>query len=115
MLIQLNTDHHIKRSDELTAHVEAEVNGAVGRFGDHITRVEVHLHDLNGHKGGIDKRCLMEARISGHQPVAVSHEAGSVDEAISGAAEKLERSLDHTLGKLEHRKGNTSMGGDQEI
>ena len=115
MLVQVKTDNHIHGTDNLTSQVEAEVGGAVGRFGDQITRVEVYIQDLNAHKGGIDKRCLMEARIAGHQPVAVSHEAGAVEEAISGAAEKLERSLDHTLGRLHHHKGNTSMGGDQEI
>ncbi len=115
MLVHVNTDNHIHGSETLTTQVEAEVSGAVGRFGEQITRVEVHLHDLNGHKGGIDKRCVMEARIAGHQPVAVTHEAGSIHDAISGASEKLEHALAHTLGKLDHHKGATSMGGDRTI
>ena len=55
-----------------------------------VAPVEVHLHDANGHKSGSnDKHCLMEARIAGHQPLAVSHDADDLDAAISGAAEKL--------------------------
>jgi len=115
MLVQLNTDNHIEKTDRLTSQVETEVDGVIGRYGDQITRVQVSLNDLNSHKGGIDKRCMMEARISGHQPVAVTHDAETLDDAISGAAEKLERSLDHTLGKLGGHKGRTSMGGDQVI
>jgi ribosome-associated translation inhibitor RaiA len=115
MLVQVFTDDHIKGTEKLNGQVEAEVGGVIGRYGEQITRVEVYLSDLNAKKGGIDKRCLMEARIAGHQPLAVSHEAATLDEAITGAAEKLERSLDHTLGKLGHHKGNTSMGGDQKI
>jgi hypothetical protein len=64
---------------------------------------------------GDDKRCLMEARLAGHQPMAVSHQAATLDEAIEGAAEKLERSLDGKLGRLNDPKGRTSFGGDQTI
>lgn len=115
MLVQVNTDNHVDGTEELTRLVEAEVAGAVGRFGDQITRVEVHVNDVNGPKSGGDKRCMMEARISGHQPVAVTHVADSIPEAVTGAAEKLERSLDRTLGRLSDHKGRTSMGGDQTI
>ena len=65
--------------------------------------------------GERDKRCMMEARVAGHQPVAVSHEAGTLEAAINATAEKLERSLDHVLGKLGHKKGRTSFGGDQTV
>ncbi len=70
----------------------------------------------NAHKGGINgKRCMMEARLSGHQPIAVSHEAATIDEAIDASADELERALDHLLDRLGHKKGLTSMGGDQTI
>ena len=45
----------------------------------------------------------MEARLEGHQPVAVTDEAATIDQAIDGAAEKLKRLLDHTLGRLHDR------------
>jgi ribosome-associated translation inhibitor RaiA len=116
MQVQVHTDNHIKGGEALSRRVETEVEGNLSRFAEQITRVEVHLNDTNGHKGGDhDKRCLMEARLAGHQPVAVSCEAASLDEAIDGAAEKLEKSLDHLLGKLHGHKGRTSFGGDQVI
>jgi ribosome-associated translation inhibitor RaiA len=116
MHVEVNTDNHITGSDQLSRQVESEVEGAVGRFGDQVIRVIVQLNDTNGHKSGDhDKRCLMEARIAGHQPVAVSHEAATLDDAIAAAADKLERSLDHILGKLGHKKGRISHGGDQTI
>ena len=116
MLVQVNTDNHIEGTEALSSQVEAVVEGALGRFGEQITRVEVHLRDVNGHKGGDhDKHCLMEARIAGHQPISVSHDAGNLDEAIDAAAGKLERALDHLFDKLGHKKGRTSYGGDQEI
>ena len=116
MHVELNTDNHIAGGDALSRRVESEVEGALGRFGDRIVRVIVHLHDENGPKSGDrDKRCLMEARVAGHQPVAVSHESESLDDAIASAAEKLEHALDHILGKLENKKGRVSHGGEQVI
>ena len=116
MQVQLNTDRHIEAHDELAQQVETAVESSVGRFGDRITRVEAHLSDENSHKGGDDdKRCVLEARVAGLQPIAVSHQAATLPQAIDGAARKLERALDSALGKLSNRKGNTSYGGDQTI
>ncbi len=46
----------------------------------------------------------MEARIEGRQPTAVSHQAANLDQAINRAADKLQRSIESTLGRLhDHR------------
>ena len=101
MQIQINSDHHITGSTELAGRVQALVRDTLERYSDRITRVEVHLNDLNGIKGGSnDKRCLMEARLGGLGPVAVNHEAENLNLAIDGAMEKLERAIEHKLGKI---------------
>lgn len=101
MLIQVNTDNHITGREALTTRVEATVESALTRFTERITRVEVHLSDENGRKSGPnDKRCLMEVRLEGRQPVAVTHQAATLDEAVSGAADKMTSALDSTLGRL---------------
>ncbi|MBA3599252.1 MAG: HPF/RaiA family ribosome-associated protein [Methylibium sp.] len=102
MQIQLNTDNNLVGSEALTARLEAEVRSSLDRFADRITRVEVHLNDLNSDKsGGDDKRCMMEARVAGRAPMSVDHHAPTVDLAISGASDKLVRALDTVFGKLE--------------
>lgn len=104
MKIQINSDNHIEGREALSQEAEATVAGALGHLADHITRVEVHLSDENGKKaGGRDKRCMMEARLEGHQPIAVTDESDSLDVAIAGAADKLMSALDHTLGRLSDR------------
>ena len=106
MQIQVNTDDNVQGRDALSRRVQAEINNTLGRFSSQITRIEVHLSDLNaGRSGGNDKRCLMEARLAGRKPEAVSHEAGTLDEAFSEAARKLRRSLESTLGRLNEQKG----------
>lgn len=114
MQIQVNTDDNVEGREELARRVEAEVSHTLSHFNDHITRVEVHLSDEDSDKSGSnDKRCLMEARLAGRQPVAVSNHAGSLDEAFGGAAEKLKRSLESTLGRLKDHKGRDSIRGNE--
>jgi ribosome-associated translation inhibitor RaiA len=101
MKIQLNTDHHLRGDESLTHHVEGVIDHSLGRFRDQVTRVEVHLRDVNGPKaGGGDKHCAMEARLEGRPPVAVTEDADTMRGAISGAARKLQRVLDSSLGRL---------------
>lgn len=115
MQIQVNTDNHIDGSADLTRQVQDVVEDTLGRFGDRITRVEVHLSDGNsGEKtGDNDKRCVMEARLAGLQPITVSDEGSSLEQALAGTADKLEKILKRTLGRLDDPKGRTSYAGDQ--
>jgi ribosome-associated translation inhibitor RaiA len=109
MQVQVHTDNHVNGSAGLTAHVESVVTGALERFGNRVTRVEVHIGDENGHKGGEhDKRCAMEARLSGLQPIAVTGQGTIVEAAISAAVDKLVRTIDRTLEKKYGAKGRTS-------
>ena len=102
MQIQLNTDNNLTGSEQLAEQLEGHLRAALDRFSERITRVEVHLTDVNsGEKSGTDKRCMMEARIAGRQPLSVTHVAATVDLAIDGAADKLTNALDTTLGKLD--------------
>ncbi len=81
------------------------VRGALERFSERFSRVEVHLSDQNSDKksGARDMRCLMEARVEGLKPTAVTHEAATVEEALEGAAGKMHRSLETRLGRLANR------------
>ncbi len=109
MKIQLNTDVHIGGTDALAAKVAATVEQALERFSEHITRVEVHLSDENGgKKGPHDQRCMLEARLEGRQPVAVTEHAATLEQAVHGAAHKLAHLLDSALGRLHDHREKTS-------
>jgi ribosome-associated translation inhibitor RaiA len=100
MQILVNTDGNIDGREEFTTHVKSVVESALNRISARITRVEVHLSDQNGDKSGQeDKRCMMEARLEGSRPTAVTHKAASLGEAVDGAAEKLKRSLETKVDK----------------
>jgi ribosome-associated translation inhibitor RaiA len=107
MQIQINTDHSIEGREALSAHIRSVVESALGHLAPHITRVEVHVADENGAKtAGHDKRCMMEARLEGRPPAAVTHHAAAVYDAVTGAADKLASLLDHTLERRQHERRN---------
>jgi len=111
MQVQVNTSNGVENKDTLDRWASDYLNEALARFRQDITRVEVQLRDVNnGKKGADEKRCMLEARITGREPVAASHNAPSQDEAFRGATQRLIHLLDHTLGKLDrhqHRERDT--------
>lgn len=102
MQVQVNTDRNIAGHEALDVQVSGVVESALIRISDHIQKVEVHLSDQNSdRKGGNDDiRCVLEARLEGRQPIAVTHQAATLDQAVSGAAAKLARLIESTLGRL---------------
>ncbi len=116
MQIQINTDRNIEGHEALAARVSGVVESTLRRISDHITRVEVHLSDENSDKKGGDNhmRCLMEARLQGRQPVAVTHQATTLDQAVNGAADKLIRLIESTLGRLHDHKGRRTERPPEE-
>ena len=105
MQVQVNTDKNITGGERLTEIVRSTVTSKLHRFGAQVTRVEAHLSDENAHKShGDDKKCVLEARPSGMQPVAVTHMAATVEQAITGAVEKLERVLGDAFDQLHNTK-----------
>ena len=103
MQILISTDHNIKGSYEFLLEndkFEEKVLNALDHFQKQITRIEVHFSDVNGAKNkAMDKRCLIEARVSGVAPIIASHQARNLLAALEGASEKLKNSLKHALGK----------------
>jgi hypothetical protein len=113
MPIQVHTDSHIEGGQRLSSYIECVVQDTLREFGDQVTRVEVHLNDTNSNqKGGSDdKRCMMEARLGGLPPFAVTATAATLDQAIDAASEKLQKSIQSHIGRLGDKKGRMSAGG----
>ena len=102
MQIQINTDHHLQGSEAREQWASGVVETAMSHFADDVTRVEVHLSDENAGKGGPAAfRCVMEARINGRAPIAVSSDAASLDSAVDGAMGKLVRATEHAIGRAD--------------
>ena len=106
MQVLLNTDHHTHGSPEMADHLTVVVKDAMAQFGAHVTRVEAHITDENSSaKTTSDEfQCTLEARLVGFEPVVVKDRAGSVHQAIHGAAGKLKRAVGTVLAKHDPRQ-----------
>ena len=101
MQIHFNTDKNLTGSEELIASATSLISEELNRFSQQITRVEVHLSDEDGNKNGFnDKRCIVEARLAGMKPIAVTNHSNTHEQAIDGAIDKLKISLIKITGRL---------------
>ena len=112
MKVQVNTSNDIENKNALESWASDYLNEQLARFDQDLTSIEVQITDENhaARGGGVDKRCMMEARVAGRAPIAVTNYAADQNVAFRGAAEKLEHALDHAFGKLdrrEHRERDT--------
>ena len=117
MHIRINTDRSIEGHEALATHIRGVVEDALSQLGEHITRVEVHLSDENGaQRGENDLRCMIEARIEGYHPLAVTAHADDVHPAVVSAADKLARLIENTLGRLhDHKHRRDALTAPDEI
>lgn len=101
MTIQLNTGKNLNIPESFSEKLEGLLTEELSRVSEHITRLEVHLSDENGIKDGQnDKRCMIEARLEGRQPIAVTADADTHEQSVAEAIDKLKNSLDTILGRL---------------
>lgn len=99
MQIHINTHDHIEGYERMEAYFSETITNALKRFEDKITRIEVHLNDENGEKFG-EKRCTIEARIAGMQPIAANNHADTTEKAVAGAIDKLKHQLTTAFDKM---------------
>lgn len=80
-------------------HIRDQIHQHINRFLKRLTRIEVHLSDENepDRDTGDDKRCLIEARPAGRDPLVAEHTCGDMYEAIDTAVAKLTRVLESKL------------------
>ena len=103
MTIQINTDNNLNVHEAFGKKLDEIISKTLSHFSEHITRLEVHLSDENGSKVGInDKKCLLEARLEGRQPIVATQLANNYEQALHGALEKLKSSLDTIIGKMKN-------------
>ena len=102
MTIQINTDKTVTGEKRSGDFFTSQIAEALQRFESYITRIEVHLKDENGQKDGYNTiSCLLEARLEGRQPIAITNQANTIELAIAGAIDKIKAAIETILGKIQ--------------
>jgi ribosome-associated translation inhibitor RaiA len=109
MQFQFNTDSSVMGTADVAARIETQVRHRLARFEDRLTRIEVHVTDVNGRKhGSDDKQCTIEARPRGGKPIGVTGKAADVDAAARIAAGTMAERLERVFGKAERHRNDPS-------
>ena len=64
------------------------------RFRNRISALHVQLDDLNGPKGGIDRHCMLKARLVDGSEFIANARAALIPGAVDGALRRVARSID---------------------
>lgn len=93
----------IALTSTLRAFVERKVRFALDRQDHRIRSVRVRLEDLNGPRGGVDKRCAIQVRGDRGWMLLAEHTAEDLRAAVGGATDRVEQALSRALEKRRDR------------
>jgi ribosome-associated translation inhibitor RaiA len=82
---------------DVADYVRDKLNAKLGKFGRRVMDVVVHVHDINGIKGGIDKGCHMEVHLAGLEPVNVEERREDLRACIDVTVDRLEEAVHRHL------------------
>jgi ribosomal subunit interface protein len=89
----------IPLTEALRAHCERRLRFALSRFGPRLGRVVVRLSDVNGPRGGVDKRCQAVLAVSGGRTVTVESEDADLYAAIDRVADRMGQAVSRALAR----------------
>jgi len=83
-------------------YLRRKLEARLARFGQRVERASARLEDVNGPRGGIDKRCRIKVVLSGLPSVTVEEQHSVLRTAIDGA---LRRAATAVRRAVERRQG----------
>jgi hypothetical protein len=97
----------------LRDYVARRMRFAIGRFGEHIRWARVKLADVNGPRGGTDKRCVVQLRLRNLPDVVFAITQLEVRAAVDEAANRVSRVLAQRLRR--HQRGGRAQSLTLEV
>jgi hypothetical protein len=74
--------------------------------GDTDVEAKIHVGEINGPRGGVDKRCAVELRPNGLDPISATDTANTIEQAAAGATDKALVAFQRVIGRTTTRKGH---------
>jgi ribosomal subunit interface protein len=95
-------------TEGLRVHVERRIRFAFDWADLVVNKVAVRLSDLNGPRGGEDKRCVIQVAVSGAPDVVIEDTQSDLYVAIDRAADRAGRSLARKVERQRKRRNGGS-------
>lgn len=101
MKILVNSGHNIVVDAAMEQSLAGSVSARLAHFDDRITRVELHLSDVDGanRAGPRQMQCVLEVRLAGRQPDTVTASAATIEHAVRDASDKMHHLLDSIFAR----------------
>ena len=87
-------------SDALKTHAMRRLQFGLSRFGHAISAITVRVSDVNGPRGGVDKRCQIIVRGPRLGTLALDELHGDIYVAVDAAVERLSRTVGRELARV---------------
>ena len=91
--------HHMPTPKDLSEYVEYRLSHSLDRFAGGIRRIVMNLYDMNGPRGGVDKRCLAVVALSGGGSVAIELRDADSFSVVDRVSDRLKELLHRKLGR----------------
>ena len=102
--------HGLESSSALREHASRRIHFHLSRFGSEVTSVLVRIGDVNGPKGGVDKRCQVTVRGPRLGSATLDDLSGDAYAAVDGAVERIGRAVGRELERVRSdRRGGPSL------
>ncbi len=108
MNIEIQT-RHFMLTEGIHDHVQRRLRFALSNRFQQIKRVIVRLSDINGPKGGNDKRCHIHITLPRQADVVIEDVQSDLYRAVDRAADRASRTISRRLSRL-RRRGRGSRG-----
>ena len=102
-------------TDELRSHAERRLRFALACCDDHIQRVVMRLSDINGARGGADKRCHVQIVLAGLPDVVIEDTEADQYVAIDRATDRAGRTVVRRINRQQSllRQGRPTAPREQ--
>jgi len=82
---------NVEITDSLRTYAQRRLGFALDRFAERIRTVRLKLADMNGSRGGVDKRCQLAISLAHLSPITLESRASTAQGAVDRIASKVRR------------------------
>ena len=90
-------------TEALRNYIERRIGFALSSRYDQIQRIVVRLSDINGKRGGIDKRCQIQVKLPRLKDIVVEDTESGLYVAIDRATDRVTRTVARRLARQSHK------------
>ena len=86
----------------LRTYTEHRLATALGWARDHTHKLAVSLSDINGPRGGVDKRCMIQVQMGSGRAVIIENVEADLYAAIDRAVDRADRAVVRQVERARH-------------